>query len=77
MALREVHSDLAQRGQTHLAVHGLAYRFLAHHMPHVVDGPHHREIDRVMRHVHAHETGLVLVSRFLPGLRRTLGQSHR
>jgi membrane protein DedA with SNARE-associated domain len=28
--------------------------------------------DRVMRHVHAHETGLVLVSRFLPGLRTAI-----
>ena len=51
MALCEVHSDLAQRGETHLSVHGLADCFLAHHMSDVVDGPHHREIDRVMRHV--------------------------
>ena len=28
--------------------------------------------DRVMVHVHAHETGLVLVSRFLPGLRTAI-----
>src|SRR5256885_1876927 len=51
MALCEVHSDLAQRRQTHLAVHGLADGFLAHHMSNVVDCPHHREIDCVMRHI--------------------------
>ena len=28
--------------------------------------------DRVAEHVHAHETGLVLVSRFLPGLRTAI-----
>ena len=28
--------------------------------------------DRVIAHVHAHETGLVLVSRFLPGLRTAI-----
>ena len=28
--------------------------------------------DRVIRHVHAHESGLVLVSRFLPGLRTAI-----
>ena len=28
--------------------------------------------DRVMGHVHAHETGLVLASRFLPGLRTAI-----
>ncbi len=28
--------------------------------------------DRVMEHVHAHEAGLVLVSRFLPGLRTAI-----
>jgi membrane protein DedA with SNARE-associated domain len=28
--------------------------------------------DTVMEHVHAHETGLVLVSRFLPGLRTAI-----
>ena len=28
--------------------------------------------DRVIGHVHAHETGLVLVSRFLPGLRTAI-----
>src|SRR5580765_2023775 len=28
--------------------------------------------DRVIGHVHAHETGLVLVSRFLPGLRSAI-----
>ena len=28
--------------------------------------------DRVIHHVHAHETGLVLVSRFLPGLRTAI-----
>lgn len=28
--------------------------------------------DRVMHHVHAHETALVLVSRFLPGLRTAI-----
>jgi membrane protein DedA with SNARE-associated domain len=28
--------------------------------------------DRVMAHVHQHETGLVLVSRFLPGLRTAI-----
>jgi membrane protein DedA with SNARE-associated domain len=28
--------------------------------------------DRVIHHVHAHETGLVLISRFLPGLRTAI-----
>src|SRR5256712_257384 len=36
MALREVHSDLAQRGQTHLSIHGLADCFLAHDVSHVM-----------------------------------------
>lgn len=51
MALCEVHSDLAQHTKHEFSVHKLADGFLAHHMPHVVDRPHHRDGNRIMRHV--------------------------